>query len=138
MYRMLRGWKIGTSGTLSSVQDAQYSLFMSTEKTQILNRPSEPTFEFTLGEVTTMTQCRTIDTSWTADTMHKWLGKTFRAEFYNNQYVTCVGVAAHYVSQNEAEDFDLTHKGSFRAHWMLMRYVRFATPVEITERQSRP
>lgn len=50
---------------------------------------------------------------------------------YAGRYLTCVGLAAHYVSQDEADDFDLAGPGgSFESHWSLLKYFRPATEGE--------
>ncbi len=107
--------------------------------TPINSRP-EPKFELSLGQTTDTLQplCGTFDAVWTRERMPEFLGKTFRAKAYQDQYVTCVGLEAHFVNLTESEDNGMTHKGSYRQHWQMKRYVRKATPEEITERQSRP
>ena len=64
------------------------------------------------------------------------LGDTIRAK--DGRYLTSVGAASHYVSQNEADDFDLIGMdGSFSAHWSLMRYYRLATEEEAAPIKAR-
>lgn len=48
-----------------------------------------------------------------------------------DRYITCVGMGAHYVSQDEADDFDLIGlDGSFSAHWSVQYCYRLATDEE--------
>lgn len=57
------------------------------------------------------------------------LGETIKAR--DGRYLTCVGVGSHYVSQDEADDFDLVGPGgSFERHWSLTRHYRLATAEE--------
>ena len=57
------------------------------------------------------------------------LGWTIKAK--DGRYLTCVGVGSHYVSQDEADDFDLVGpRGCFDRHWSLTKYYRIATTEE--------
>jgi hypothetical protein len=63
-------------------------------------------------------------------------GETIHAK--DGRYLTCVGLAAHYVSQDEADDFDLIGMdGSFSAHWSVSRYYRLATDEEAAPVKAR-
>lgn len=93
--------------------------------------------DFFLGEKTD------IVFGWASD--HKphdaELGQAMRAK--DGRYLTCVGVAAHWVSQDEADDFDLIGTdGSFSRHWSVSKYYRAATdeeaaPVKVREAEAQ-
>jgi hypothetical protein len=64
------------------------------------------------------------------------LGHTLKAK--DGRFITCVGVASHWVSQDEADDFDLVGPGgSFERHWSLLKYYRLATPEEQAACEAR-
>jgi hypothetical protein len=64
------------------------------------------------------------------------IGWTIRAK--DGRYLTCIGVASHWVSQDEADDFDLVGPhGSFERHWSLLKHYRIATEEEAKACEAR-
>jgi hypothetical protein len=56
----------------------------------------------------------------------------------DGRYLTCVGLGAHWVSQDEADDFDLIgNDGAFSAHWSVIRHYRLATDEEAAPVKER-
>jgi hypothetical protein len=73
--------------------------------------------------------------------VERYKPSTFSSETIHakdGRYLTCVGLAAHYVSQDEADDFDLIGTdGGFSAHWSVTRYYRLATDDEAAPVKAR-
>lgn len=63
------------------------------------------------------------------------LGRVFRSK--DGVWLKTLGLAAHYVSQDEADDFDLVYNGSFSPHWSILEHCREATEEEIAPEQAR-
>jgi hypothetical protein len=54
------------------------------------------------------------------------IGITIKAK--DGRFLTCVGVGSHWVSQDEADDFDLVGpRGGFERHWSVTKHYRLAS-----------
>ena len=69
--------------------------------------------------------------AWTSDGAGDQSDITETIKAKDGRFLRCVGVASHWVSQNEADDFDLVGpSGDFERHWSLLKYYRLATAEE--------
>lgn len=85
--------------------------------------------DFFLGEKTEIVRCYAEDAKPSESDLGKTILATKGAEA--GKHLTVVGVGAHWVSQNEADDFDMIGTdGSFSRHWSVTKYYRIATDEE--------
>ncbi len=97
--------------------------------------------DFFLGEKSEIVRCWAEDSKPSQSELGQAMLATKGAEKGN--YITCIGIGAHHVSQDEADDFDLIGTdGDFSAHWSVTKYYRLATddeaaPVKLRESEAQ-
>lgn len=85
--------------------------------------------DFFLGEKSEIVRCYAEDSKPNESDLGQTILSTKGAEA--GKHLTVIGVAAHWVSQDEADDFDLIGTdGSFSSHWSVTKYYRLATDEE--------